>query len=337
MSITAKSMGSRPPLSCCPSLEYWHRYYPCPVSGSGQRLAHKWIPWALKACRHFGMTAQEAHEWTAQRMSRLPDSNRVIPDWIEIVYDESCDDWKSAKGKNEPEAKYDPDKLERRANRIDVDITREWLAARSPAPDTLAPEQFLRALYREREHIWIGKTLNARRGEIWTNDADMLSLDHLRTGHIGVWFLANPVDGRTAFTGSKTEYYPNGETWRSQENVTSWRYLLLESDHAPECLWLRMLVQLQLPIIAIYTSGGNSVHALARVDQPSKEAWDQYCDLIGPESIRLGACPGSLTGVRLTRLPGCIRGETGQEQKLLYLNPAAQTGTSIFGATKEKG
>jgi hypothetical protein len=70
-------------------------------------------------------------------------------------------------------------------------------------------------------------------------------------------------------------------------SVTSWRYLLLESDHAPKHLWLPMLVQLQLPIVAIYTSGGNSVHALARVDQPSKAAWDAYCDLIGPELIRL--------------------------------------------------
>jgi hypothetical protein len=327
MAIIASSTISRPPLSCCPSLEYWHEYYPCPATGSGQRLVHRWILSAAYACKHFGLTPEQAADWIEANMSRRPDSNRELPDTIAFAYASAPSVRRSSR---EPNVKYDYDKLERRASRIDVDITRDWLAARSPAPVTLAPEQFLRALYREHERIWIGKTLNARRGEIWTNDADMLSLDHLRAGNIGVWFLANPVTGDPTFNGERNQWFPNGEQWRSEENVISWRYLLLESDHAPEHLWLRMLVQLQLPIVAIYTSGGRSVHALARVDQPSKAAWDQYCDIIGPELIRLGACPGCLTGVRLTRLPGCVRGETGQLQQLLYLNPMASGHSPIL-------
>jgi hypothetical protein len=33
----------------------------------------------------------------------------------------------------------------------------------------------------------------------------------------------------------------------------------------------------------------------------------------------IGADPGAMTPVRLTRLPGCTR--RGKEQKLIYLNP----------------
>jgi hypothetical protein len=279
------------------------------------------------------MDMAQAIEWTEQNMSRVPQSDRELPDWIEIVYGETSGNRKSTRSKRDV-AKYDPATLEHRANRIDVDITHEWLAARSPAPVTLGPEQFLRALYREHESIWIGTTKHARRGETWTNDEHMMSLDHLRTGHIGVWFLANTVTGKPAYNGEVNQWFPRGETWRTEESVTSWSYMVIESDKAPEHLWLGMLVQLHIPIVAIYTSGGKSIHALVRVDQPSKEAWDQFRDSIKSRLVELGADPGSLTAVRLTRLPGCNRGETGQEQKLLYLNPAAQTDTSIFGATK---
>jgi len=36
--------------------------------------------------------------------------------------------------------------------------------------------------------------------------------------------------------------------------VTAWRYLVLESDVAEAGQWLNLLVQLPLPIAAIYTS-----------------------------------------------------------------------------------
>jgi len=41
--------------------------------------------------------------------------------------------------------------------------------------------------------------------------------------------------------------------------------------------------------------------------------------------IRLGACDGSLTALRLSRLPNCVRGETGKLQQLLYLSPDADS------------
>jgi hypothetical protein len=328
MAIIATTGSSRPPLKCCPSLEYWHRYYPCPATGTGTRAVHRWIYSAALACQHFGLAIEEAHAWIEQRISRPPDSNREITDTLTCAYD--SESGASTGRAREPKAQYSPSKLEERANRIDTEITHEWLAERSPAPVALAPEQFLRALYRENECVWIGTFKKARRGLIWRNDEHMMSLDHLRSGHEGVWFLSNPVHGRADYTGSKTEHYPDGATWNSEANITSWRYLLLESDKAPADLWLKMLVQIRHPIVAIYTSGRESIHALVRINAPSKEAWDQFADTIKPRLIELGADPNSITARRLTRLPGCIREETGQEQKLLYLNPEAEGNLPII-------
>jgi hypothetical protein len=194
------------------------------------------------------------------------------------------------------------------------------------------PAQFLIALYRQGESVWIGTRKHERRGSIWINDnpEDLDCLNFLQTGHEGVWFLSNPVIGKPAFNGEVNQWFPNGETWRTEESVTSWRYMMIESDAAPKSLWLRMLVQLHLPIVAIYTSGSKSIHALVRVGQPSKAAWDQYRDSIKNGLVELGADPGSLTAVRLTRLPGCVRGETGQLQQLLYLNPMASGNSPII-------
>ncbi len=106
---------------------------------------------------------------------------------------------------------------------------------------------------------------------------------------------------------------------RSEESITAFRYAVLESDCQALKQWLKILVQLPLPIVSITSSGGKSLHALIRVDATSKLNWDQTIGAIKPRLINLGADPGALTAVRLTRLPNCYRGERFQE--LLYLDP----------------
>ena len=101
--------------------------------------------------------------------------------------------------------------------------------------------------------------------------------------------------------------------------MTAWRYLVVESDKAPRELWLRALVQMPLPIAAITDSGGKSIHVVVRIDAGSKQEFD---DLVrgeyAPTLVRLGADPGALTALRLTRLGNCFRGPNLQE--LLYLD-----------------
>lgn len=142
-----------------------------------------------------------------------------------------------------------------------------------------------------------------------------------RGGPEGVWMLSNPVTGLwEPMQGGKM-----GRRWWGC--VSSFRYAVLESDEAPVDLWLRALVKLPLPIVAIYSSGGRSVHALVRLEAGSKAMWDAMVrgkhdgaaagarrgvglmDLVCP----LGADPAALTAVRLTRLPFAIReGSTGE-------------------------
>ena len=56
-------------------------------------------------------------------------------------------------------------------------------------------------------------------------------------------------------------------------------------------------------------------------------AWDALIQRVKPALVTLGADPGALSAVRLTRLPQARRGE--RVQRLLYLNPAPD-GTPIL-------
>ena len=120
---------------------------------------------------------------------------------------------------------------------------------------------------------------------------------------------------------------------RHGDCVKAWRYLVLESDVADPDLWLRALVLLPLPIAAIYTSGGQSIHALICMDVEDKPTFDAIRDELVQVVCPLGADAAAMTAVRLTRLPGMLRhGKTNKEgtlqryakprlQRLAWLNP----------------
>jgi len=161
-----------------------------------------------------------------------------------------------------------------------------------------------------------------------------------RTGKLGVWYLCQPVDGLW--------HYSEDGRWtrRSWRSVTSWKHMVLESDEAPADLYLNWLVQQPLPIVAIYTSAGKSVHALLRFEGvKSKAAWDAIKDMVMPYFSKVGVDWKTLTAVRLTRLPCCwregkmerdldpdtgkrreryVRYEKPRRQRLLYMNALAE-------------
>lgn len=180
----------------------------------------------------------------------------------------------------------------------------------------------------ERRRGWY--RLSEKRGvsALWAGAVEETPLE-LRSARLGVWWLCQPITGA---------WKPNGEKWsrRSEGNVAAWRTMVVESDEPGiEQEWLNVLVQLPLRIVALYTSGGRSVHALLRVNMSSKAMWDQLRDYLKPALTRLGADKGVFSAVRLTRLPGCKReGGMGAEglyvrypeprmQRLLYLHPGA--------------
>jgi hypothetical protein len=148
-------------------------------------------------------------------------------------------------------------------------------------------------------------------------DLNFACLSFFVRGQRNVWFLNNPVTGTPHF-GPR---FAHGQSYRCIEAVSSWRYLVLETDVAPVELWLALLALAPIRIAAIYFSGRRGFHALVRIDAGSKFEADDLVEVYRREYVPLGACLGTLSAFRLTRLPNCFRGQTGQWQRLIYLNP----------------
>lgn len=122
----------------------------------------------------------------------------------------------------------------------------------------------------------------------------------------GVWIGVNPVDGQ----GCK------------KENVTECRNLLIESDSMSIDVQLKWLEESKLPITTITYSGGRSLHAILRVDAEDLKEYGYYWNRLEEEIKKLNEEEGSIKFEldennkdigRLTRLPGCVRGNNVQK------------------------
>lgn len=124
----------------------------------------------------------------------------------------------------------------------------------------------------------------------------------------GGWLRMNPVDGHGCH----------------DVNVTAYRFALVECDEIPRALQLSLLARLPLPITAILTSGGRSLHAWVRVDAPDLDTYRATVARMLALLARFGVDTRNKNPSRLSRLPGtrrAIGGEAGGLQRLLYLNP----------------
>lgn len=210
-----------------------------------------------------------------------------------------------------------------------------FLGDRSPVPvEGETSASILRRLYPvgSGEKVIIFSDMRSQGQLLWeANCAERYREDRFPAGPEGVWFLPQPVSG---------EFLPNPRmdgklSRRSEEAVTAWRYMVLESDQADAEQWLRCLIQMPLRIACICESGGRSIHALVRLDAVSKADWDTKVRSIKAALITLGADAGALSAVRLTRLPQAKRGD--RLQRLLYLNPASNGRPILAGKTAMKG
>ena len=114
----------------------------------------------------------------------------------------------------------------------------------------------------------------------------------------GAWIRVNPLDGN----GIK------------DENVTDYRYVLVESDSLPIEQQNALMHDLELPIVTLTHTGGKSLHAIVRVDASSREEYRQRVaylfDVCEKNGLRIDrSCKNPS---RLTRLPGFQRGEKWQ-------------------------
>ena len=128
------------------------------------------------------------------------------------------------------------------------------------------------------------------------------------TSKAGGWLRMNPVDGRGI----------------GDANVTSCRFALLESDTLPMDLQLALFAKLPLPIAAILSSGGRSVHAWVKLDARDAAEYGAVVARLFDILAKFGVDGKNRNPSRLSRLPGATRviGQAGDGvQRLLYLNP----------------
>lgn len=115
---------------------------------------------------------------------------------------------------------------------------------------------------------------------------------------MGAWIRFNPIDGK----GVKND------------NVTAFRYMLLESDNMSLGKQKAILEQLELPIAAMVFSGGKSIHAIVKVDAYSYEEYRKRVDFIYSIAQKNGFKPDkkNRNPSRLSRMPGVMRDGTPQ-------------------------
>lgn len=120
----------------------------------------------------------------------------------------------------------------------------------------------------------------------------------------GAWIRFNPLDGK----GVKNE------------NVTEYRYALVESDTTSIDRQNAILRELELPIACLVYSGGKSLHAIVRIDAPNFDEYRKRVDYLyevckknGLDIDRQNRNPS-----RLSRMPGVMRGK--EKQYLLDIN-----------------
>lgn len=226
--------------------------------------------------------------------------------------------------------KYNPELLQRVIAGVPA-VDREWFKSRSPMKvEGVTPGQFIESLYDKGQRVLVMTAFNGQGDFLWQVGKGGFRLGSqegvkavrselpIDGGKDGVWFLNQPVSGKW----EQNPVHRTRKTRRSGCNVTEWRYMVLESDEAQEGDWLRLAAKLEMPIVAMYSSGRRSIHALVRVDSATYEDMDVMLRTKVKQVLcPLGADGGALTAVRLTRLPGCLRG--GELQELIYLNPQA--------------
>jgi hypothetical protein len=234
-----------------------------------------------------------------------------------------------------PERKpvYDPDYLKNFTSQLTDEIDDQYLELRGEFTCwNRSPAGFLHKIFRHGEHVWVTDDNQSGNGLIWTHEGpvqNLAELNSLQTGRLSVWFLSNPVDGVLHQVDRlMSEYNTLGASLRCTECVTDWRHVVLETDDASEALWLKALCLLELPITAIYHSGKRGPHALVNLGASTVQEWHERLAPHREHLIHLGACAGTLTPVRLSRLPNCMRGQTRRLQRLLYLAPNSD-GTPI--------
>ncbi len=114
----------------------------------------------------------------------------------------------------------------------------------------------------------------------------------------GAWIRFNPLDGK----GVKNE------------NVTDYRYALVESDTMPIEQQNAIIRELELPVACLVHSGGKSLHAIVHIDASTYDEYRKRVDYLY-DVLKKNGFPVDTQNKnpsRLSRMPGVIRNSNKQ-------------------------
>ena len=289
---------------------------PCPASGQG---CHGWMFGAAHALVANQYDNEFIDNWITHHLQRDPQP-REIADTVAKVRAE-------AEGLIEPQPKVslkrekDEDRLT--ALTAEGPLSVEEFRQSSPVdPTTVTTHAFLSALYGDRHNL-IFTEQQSQGLTVWNKNLPEKATAAAVTNNTeGAWIMVNPVTG-----AYKSIERIGKRSRRAEENLVAYEYILVESDSVDMELWLRVLTKLDLPIVSVTTSGSKSAHALVRVNAKDRADYLEKASELADLVIPLGADPAAMSAVRLTRVPGCVRKDTGKAQELIWFNPEAARAT----------
>lgn len=114
----------------------------------------------------------------------------------------------------------------------------------------------------------------------------------------GAWISFNPMDGN----GGKID------------NITDFKYALIESDTQDLNEQYALMTELELPIAALVHSGNKSIHAIVRVDANNEKDYSRKVEYLFKICKKNGLDVDTSTKnpSRLSRMPGFFRGKNRQ-------------------------
>lgn len=120
----------------------------------------------------------------------------------------------------------------------------------------------------------------------------------------GAWICFNPLDGKA----------------RKDENVTDYRYSLVESDDVELEKQNAIIHELELPVACLVHSGNKSLHAIVKVEAGNYGEYRKRVDYLYKvcEKNGLKVDRNNKNPARLSRMPGVIR--NGRKQFLVDTN-----------------
>ena len=140
--------------------------------------------------------------------------------------------------------------------------------------------------------------------ELYQCKGDIGSVFGDYNSEVGAWIRFNPLDGK----GVKNE------------NVTEFRYALVESDTMDISAQKAIITELELPVAALVYSGKKSLHAIVKIDASTYEEYKKRVDYLynvcNKNGLKLDI--QNRNPSRLSRMPGIMR--NGKKQYLLDTN-----------------